>query len=1049
MALTHNHLHSTMMEIVPFQTNSITNNGFNIFMTNSKSSIFERIKLHGQPNANPATMVVYGQARFTFLTSRLIRLEWATNSQFEERSTFAFPNRLADAPSFEYKTTAHGIEITSRFLTIRYLPDGKPFSSSNLSISLRMGEKGINWTPGLVNEGNLRGTRRTLDQCADAASISEGLLSKDGWSLFDDSASVVWDSEQVWVESRPEEHIYDWYFFGYGHDYKTLLKDYVGFGGAIPLVPRYVLGTWWSRFWAYHADDLVQLVKDFQSHEIPLDVLVVDMDWHTPDGWTGYSWNRQLFPDPEAFLSWMHSQNLYVTLNLHPAEGVQKHEDAYLEFSKSLGRDTSTGEGFPFDATNKRFIQYYFELLHHPMEEQGVDFWWIDWQQGTDTSIKNLDPLPWLNHLHFRDSTRRNTRPMLYSRWGGLGNHRYPIGFSGDAYTTWESLAFQPYFTATAANVGYGWWSHDIGGHFGAADPELYARWVQFGAVSPCLRLHSTKDPLAERRPWAFPEPIYQAAKAAMQLRYKLFPYLYSTARANSQIGLSLCYPMYYEYPEVEDAYLARGQYFLGNQLIAAPIVSPSDLSTGFATIDVWIPEGTWIDYTTLESYVGPCWVRVSGDLNYIPIFAKSGAILPLAPHITSTKAFDGSRYILMLFPGAEGQFEIYEDDGATEAYQQGAFETTLVTLLPVKDNAIALKIEGTQGNCSGLPANRSFEIHFRGIPEPHKVMINQIKNTAWTYDADCAELVVSVENISRTSALEVNIKFESDTPLATTYFSADLSDPFVHCIDYIVYEDAHHQLGTIVIVPPAGLSAFDAEVEWTLYKAGQDVLTQHNVVKNCPSQQILHSPFCDQGDFSTFRWGVSVKLVWHGRTIDFNYESQDAYPSVTHWQSLIFNPQKQTHSIQNVLSKDGKLNPNLGWVTNQQARSDMFNIKQPYGIVLLKQERQRIIDGEHLEACVATTVQSPTEQNAILYVQAVGEARCYLNGKDLTTVAPITHATLNPMFDSWMPPKQAYYSLPLQKGENQIIVFTRPDTTINWWGIGATVFDENGKALI
>lgn len=139
----------------------------------------------------------------------------------------------------------------------------------------------------------------------------------------------------------------------------------------------------------------------------------------------------------------------------------------------------------PFHIADKRFVKNYFELLHHSMEDQGVDFWWIDWQQGEKSEMKGLDPLPWLNHLHYMDSGRRGTRNLIYSRWGGLGNHRYPIGFSGDTLVYWTALQFQPYMTATASNVLYGWWSHDIGGHMGGeTEPELYARWVQFGALS-------------------------------------------------------------------------------------------------------------------------------------------------------------------------------------------------------------------------------------------------------------------------------------------------------------------------------------------------------------------------------------------------------------------------------------------------------------------------------------------------------------------------------------------------------------------------------------
>src|SRR5262245_31344400 len=193
-----------------------------------------------------------------------------------------------------------------------------------------------------------------------------------------------------------------------------------------------------------------------------------------------------------------------------------------------MGIDPQKKKQISFDISEQRFMEAYFEILHHPQEKMGVNFWWMDWQQGTKSRVKGLDPLWGLNHLHFQDLGRDGRkRPFVFSRWGGLGNHRYPIGFSGDTIIDWRSLAFQPYFTSTAANVGYGWWSHDIGGHFRVdGTPELYLRWVQFGVFSPIFRLHSSNMPELDRRPWSRPEPVYQAARAAMQLRYQLIPYV-------------------------------------------------------------------------------------------------------------------------------------------------------------------------------------------------------------------------------------------------------------------------------------------------------------------------------------------------------------------------------------------------------------------------------------------------------------------------------------------------------------------------------------------
>jgi hypothetical protein len=193
----------------------------------------------------------------------------------------------------------------------------------------------------------------------------------------------------------------------------------------------------------------------------------------------------------------MHEEGLKTTLNLHPASGVQPWEAAYPAMARAMGIDPATKKYVPFDITNKKFATNYMDLLHHPLEKQGIDFWWLDWQQEPmKTKMPGVGPTWWLNYVHFTDQQREGKRPLLFHRWGGLGNHRYQIGFSGDTISVWESLAFQPWFTATAANVGYAYWSHDIGGHMpGAVDPELYTRWVQFGAFSPILRTHTTKNP--------------------------------------------------------------------------------------------------------------------------------------------------------------------------------------------------------------------------------------------------------------------------------------------------------------------------------------------------------------------------------------------------------------------------------------------------------------------------------------------------------------------------------------------------------------------------
>src|SRR5918998_1577328 len=474
-------------------------------MREEEAAFFERLRMPGEPRAHERAQVRAGRARFTVLTPRLLRMEYASEGTFEDRATYAFPHRRADPPSFTVREEDGATVIDTGALVLRHTADGRAFHAGNLAVE-RAEPPAFRWVPGAVDRHNLRGARRTVDRVRGAASLDPGLVSRSGWALVDDTAGVVFSEGDGWVEARPDNVNYqDWYLLGHRHDYAGALAEYTRFGGAIPLVPRFVLGAWWSRYWPYGEPDVREIVAGFREHGLPLDVFVLDMDWHTPDSWTGYTWNRELFPDPEGFLAWLHGQHLHTTLNLHPALGVQPFEESYAAFAEALGADPAGGEAVPFRIGDRRFVRSYFELLHHPLEDQGVDFWWIDWQQGSRSEIAGLDPLPWLNHLHFADMARRHPRrPLVFSRWGGLGSHRYPVGFSGDSFSLWPALRFQPRYTAAGANVGYAWWSHDIGGHVGVADPELYVRWVQFGALSPVLRLHSTDDPGFERLPWRF-----------------------------------------------------------------------------------------------------------------------------------------------------------------------------------------------------------------------------------------------------------------------------------------------------------------------------------------------------------------------------------------------------------------------------------------------------------------------------------------------------------------------------------------------------------------
>ena len=516
----------------------------------------------------------------------------------------------------------------------------------------------------------LGGTARTLDLADGAIPLEPGVVSRQGFAVLDDSRSMVFDDEG-WVSPRDGSRT-DLYVFAYGHDYPAAIQAFYAVSGPTPLLPRFALGNWWSRFHRYTADSYSALLDRFDAEGIPFSVAVIDMDWHVTDvdpaigsGWTGYTWNRSLFPDPAAFLASVHERGLRVTLNVHPADGVRPHEDAFPAMAAALGR--TTDDAIPFDVTDRAFLDAYFDVLHRGLEDDGVDFWWLDWQSGPHSRVAGIDPLWMLNHFHFLDSARDGRRPLTFSRYAGPGSHRYPVGFSGDTVISWASLAFQPYFTATASNIGYGWWSHDIGGHmFGGKDDELATRWVQLGVFSPILRLHSGANPFTAKEPWTF-EPAARAVMTEhLRLRHRLLPYLHTMNHRAASEGRPLVEPLYHRWPSADEAYDQPNQFLFGSELVVAPLTTPADLRTRLASVRAWLPAGTWVDVFTGLVYDGGRELLLHRDLTSIPVLAAAGAIVPLdgAPVPGNDPANPAALEVLVVV-GADGSFTLVEDDGA------------------------------------------------------------------------------------------------------------------------------------------------------------------------------------------------------------------------------------------------------------------------------------------------------------------------------------------------------------------------------------------------
>ncbi len=680
------------------------------------------------PQADPAAMIVGDRYRITVLTPGLVRLEWSANGTFEDRASTLAQHRDLPVPSFTVTETDAALEVVSDRFHLVY--DRGPFTAAGLSLQVRGNTTTYHsvWRYG-EPVPDLRGTARTLDNVDGRLPLEPGVVSRRGFAALDDSHSMVF-TDDGWVEPRTGDDL-DLYVFAYGLDHTEAVQAFYALSGGQPVLPRWALGNWWSRYYPYSADEYLALHDRFAAEHLPFSVAVIDMDWHRVEdvpeihgsGWTGYSWNRSLFPDPEAFLAELHRRGLRTTLNVHPADGVRAYEDAYPAMAAALGRDADEEAPIAFDVTDRDFMAAYFDVLHRGLERQGVDFWWLDWQSGPYSRRAGIDPLWMLNHFHYLAAAHDGGRPLTFSRYAGPGSHRYPVGFSGDTVISWASLDFQPEFTATASNIGYGWWSHDIGGHFqGVYDPELLLRWTQLGVFSPILRLHSARNPFVVKEPWAYGADVREALGEALRLRHRLVPYLHTMNHRAATDGLPLVRPMYHLHPGEDAAYRVPNQFAFGSALVVAPITSPTDEVTRVGSVRAWLPAGVWVDLLTGVAYDGGREVRLHRDGHSIPVLVRAGGIVPLAAPTETDATVNPAALEIVVAPGADGDFTLVEDDGTGA---DPAAIPTVRTRITWEQATGTLTVHPAEGAVDAVPATRSWTVTLLGVTDPGEVTVS------------------------------------------------------------------------------------------------------------------------------------------------------------------------------------------------------------------------------------------------------------------------------------------------------------------------------------
>ncbi len=548
------------------------------------------------------------------------------------------------------------------------------------------------------------------------------------------------------------------YYFIFGPAPATILQRYTALTGRMALPPLWALGYQQSR-WSYYPEARVrEIAQLLREHHIPCDVIYLDI--HYMDGYRSFTWDRQRFPDPARMLAGLHAQGFKVVAAVDPhikadphyavcADGLERGMFCTFPDGGVAGGPVWPGESYFPDFTSPRVRQWWGEQFD-PLLQDGIDGFWNDMNEPTVIGPQG-DTLPgcvrhdWEGqgtdhreaHNVYGLLTVRATaeglqclcpdrRPFVLTRSGWAGVQRYAANWTGDNLSTWEHLRLTTPMVLNLGLSGLAFTGADVSGFDGDADGELTVRWTQLGVFQPFFRNHSSIWS-HDQEPWAFGEPYLSLSRAAIELRYRLLPYLYTTTWQCTQTGTPIARPLLWAHPDDARTCTLDDQFLCGDALLVAPIGRPGQTSR-----EVYLPAGEWFDFWTDERHAGPGTITAAAPLERIPVYVRAGTVLPTWPLLQHTSERPVDRLILHVYPG-DGESWLYEDDGQSMAYQSGEYRTMRFSCRSTGENGVTVTCDA-QGPYR--PPYSRWEWHVHGLPSrPTELLVDGHALPEWSWD--------------------------------------------------------------------------------------------------------------------------------------------------------------------------------------------------------------------------------------------------------------------------------------------------------------------------
>jgi alpha-D-xyloside xylohydrolase len=581
---------------------------------------------------------------------------------------------------------------------------------------------------GLLNQ---RGTDLLLTQ--DNTNITiPFLLSSRGYGLLWNSASLgrFENHYQPKLALRAEAADGVDYYFIYGPEFDSIIAAYRTLTGPAPLLPLWAYGFWQSRYQYRTQQEMLEVAAKYRELRIPLDNIVLDFDWMQHMGSQQFT---DKFPDPSTMFSQLRDMHVHTMISVWPFfTPPSANFDAMSSHSYFItGGRTQLSSYYPdsrlFDAFNPDARKMFWQQLKTGLYDKGIEAWWLDSSEpldfygeeqgpmlegarialGSGTRYANSYPFFETQAVYEGQRTTSDNRVFILTRSGFLGQQSHAAAsWSGDIAPTFDSLRRQIPAGLNYSMSGLPYWTTDIGGFLGGDpnDPayrEVYLRWFEYGTFCPIFRTHGARS---ANELWSYGPKAQQILTLYDNLRYRLLPYVYSVAWKTTAEGYTPMRALVMDFPSDRKALDISDEFLFGPALLIAPVTEP-----GAVTHRLYLPDGTiWRDFWGGTPYGRGQGIEMPAAPDRIPVFVRAGSIVPMGPELQYSSEKPGDPIELRIYPGADGNFTLYEDDGETYAYEKGAHSTIDINW---NDAARTLTLGERKGAFSGMLQERTFQV--------------------------------------------------------------------------------------------------------------------------------------------------------------------------------------------------------------------------------------------------------------------------------------------------------------------------------------------------